>query len=223
MAKVNLTALEILTKVGEFTMIKSSIKARRERQKQATRDGILRAALEIARSEGWAAVTIRHVAELIEYSPPIIYEYFANKDALLRELQEQGFTLLVARMQKSSVEEKDVRDRVLQMSDAYLCFAYEQPELYQLIRGWNIADVPLDKTPSGAAQVSSLVQDCLENWSTAQKVVLPDPAAATGIAWGLLHGLVSMEMLGRISGGKERVRQLARQAIEDLLSAWAAK
>lgn len=217
LAKLNLTALE------NRTVIKSSIKARRERQKQATRDGILKAALEIARTEGWAAVTIRHVAERIEYSPPIIYEYFANKDALLRELQEQGFTLLVARMHKSSVGEKDALDRVLQMSDAYLCFAYEQPELYQLIRGWNIAGVPSRNTLSGAAQIGSLVQDCLENWAAAQKVVLPDPAAATGIAWGLLHGLVSMEMLGRISGGKERVRQLARQAIEDLLSAWAAK
>ena len=200
-----------------------SIKARRERQKQATREGILSAALQIARSEGWAAVTVRHVAELIEYSPPIIYEYFVNKDALLVELQERGFTLLVARMQQSSSSEENARNRVLEMGDAYLCFAYEQPELYRLIRGWNIADVPLGTTLSGATQVSIVMQNCLEAWAVAQEIVLPDPAAATGIIGGVLHGLASMEMLGRINGGKERVRQLARQAMEDLLSVWAAK
>lgn len=54
------------------------IKQRREREKQEVRQGTLTAAREIALHEGWQAVTIRKVAERIEYSPSMIYEYFAN-------------------------------------------------------------------------------------------------------------------------------------------------
>ena len=45
-------------------------KQRREREKQEVREGILAGAREIALQEGWQAVTIRKVAERIEYSPP---------------------------------------------------------------------------------------------------------------------------------------------------------
>lgn len=196
---------------------------RRERQKQATRDGILSAALQIARMEGWAAVTVRRVAELIEYSPPIIYEYFANKDALLEELQSQGFALLAAATRAASTGEGDPRERLLNVGDAYLRFAYEQPELYQIMHGWNSAAVSLEKTLPKATQVAEIVQDCLEDWAAVQKIILPDPTAAVETAWGLMHGLVSVEMLGRIGGGEERVRQLARQAMEDLLFAWHSR
>ena len=66
-------------------------KQRREREKQEVREGILAGAREIALQEGWQAVTIRKVAERIEYSPPTIYEYFENKEAILLELLRQGF------------------------------------------------------------------------------------------------------------------------------------
>ena len=56
------------------------IRERRERAKQDMKQNILGAAREIAAQEGWQAVTIRKVAELVEYSPPTLYEYFDSKD-----------------------------------------------------------------------------------------------------------------------------------------------
>src|SRR5687768_16278471 len=58
------------------------IKERREREKQVTRQSILTAAHRIARQEGWPALTIRKVADEIEYSTPMIYEYFTNKEEI---------------------------------------------------------------------------------------------------------------------------------------------
>src|SRR5215831_17182373 len=58
-------------------------KERRDRERTEMRQAILHAASEIAAQEGWHAVTIRRVAERIEYSPPTIYEYFESKEALL--------------------------------------------------------------------------------------------------------------------------------------------
>jgi len=67
------------------------IKERRQRQRQELRAGILAAAREIASSEGWQAVTIRKIAALIEYSPPVIYEYFASKEEILLESMRTGY------------------------------------------------------------------------------------------------------------------------------------
>ena len=59
------------------------------------KQAILAAARDIAAQEGWQAVTIRKVADRIEYSPPMIYEHFENKDAVLLELMREGFRLRI--------------------------------------------------------------------------------------------------------------------------------
>lgn len=204
-----------------------STKERRERQKQATFDGILSAARQIARADGWQAVTIRRVAEMIEYTPPIVYEYFPSKNALLGELQRQGFALLAGQMiQARSIEGDgggDALESILRMVDAYWRFAREQSDLYQLMDGWSSASLPLDKTLAGATQVAEVAQSCLEEWAAGQGVRLPDPEGAVDVLWALLHGLVTVDMMGRLGGGNERVRHLARETVTDLLSAWSAK
>ena len=67
------------------------IQERRERERAAVRQQIVDAAEMIAADKGWDAVTIRAVAGTIEYSPALIYEYFANKDEILFALMRQGF------------------------------------------------------------------------------------------------------------------------------------
>ncbi len=195
---------------------------RRERQKIETRDGILNAARQIARQEGWGAVTIRRIADAIEYTPPIVYEYFAGKDALLEELQAQGFARLADEMQLVLSAEANARQRLLKAGGAYINFAYAEPELYQLMHGWNSAAVPLDTTLFQATRVGDLVESCLKDWAAAQDITLADPASAVEMIWGLLHGLVSVEMLGRIGGGQEQVKRLAAQGMAAFLAAWTA-
>lgn len=195
-----------------------SVKTRRERQKQATREGILNAALHIAREQGWEAVTVRRVAELVEYTPPIIYEYFANKGALLEELQQSGFALLTNRVQGAVEGEGNAHERALRVADAYISFAYENPEMYQLMHGWNSAEVPVEDTLKWATPLALVVQDALVAWAQEQGRELPDPKGAMEVLWALLHGLVSVEMMGRIGGGSERVRVLARGTLENLFS-----
>ena len=200
-----------------------STKERRERQKLAMKEAILAAARQVAREEGWPAVTVRRVAALVEYTPPIIYQYFMSKEAMLEELQAQGFALLAEGMRRASTTGTGPRERLLAVADAYLAFAYEQPEIYQLMHGSNSASVALEATLPRATVVAEIVRECLEAWAAAHHVALPDPETAVEIAWGLIHGLISVEMLGRLRGGKERVREMVREAIGDLLTAWALK
>jgi len=71
------------------------IEERRDRERQEMKQAILAAARDIAAQEGWQAVTIRKVADRIEYSPPMIYGHFENKDAVLLELMREGFRLRI--------------------------------------------------------------------------------------------------------------------------------
>ncbi len=70
------------------------IKERQERDREAVRRAILDAARDLFVSEGYNNVSIRKIAERIEYSPAAIYGYFASKDDIFFALAEEGFRLL---------------------------------------------------------------------------------------------------------------------------------
>ena len=53
------------------------------RQKEETRNNILGAAYDIVKDEGWNGLSMRKIADRIEYTAPIIYEYLSNKEAIL--------------------------------------------------------------------------------------------------------------------------------------------
>ena len=70
------------------------IKERQGREREAIRRAILDAARDLFVSEGYQNVSIRKIAERIEYSPAAIYGYFASKDDIFFALAEEGFRLL---------------------------------------------------------------------------------------------------------------------------------
>jgi AcrR family transcriptional regulator len=70
------------------------IKERQERDREAVRRAILDAARELFVTEGYQNVSIRKIAERIEYSPAAIYSYFPSKDDIFFALAEEGFRLL---------------------------------------------------------------------------------------------------------------------------------
>src|SRR6266567_3414379 len=70
------------------------IKERQERDREAVRRSILDAARELFVTEGFQNVSIRKIAERIEYSPAAIYGYFPSKDDIFFALAEEGLRLL---------------------------------------------------------------------------------------------------------------------------------
>ncbi|GCE22939.1 TetR family transcriptional regulator [Dictyobacter kobayashii] len=199
------------------------IKERRERERQITRQAILDAALQIARQDSWSAVTIRKVGEQIEYSGPMVYEYFANKEAMLLALLQTGFERLLEAMQQARIRSDEFEVQMFDMANAYWDFAVHNRELYQLMHG--LGGVPLDREATLLAvhDVCDLTQKVLIEWSQEVEISLPDPLGATEIIWSLLHGLVSLMLVDRIHDGEQRARNLMQQAIRDQLAAWKNK
>lgn len=199
------------------------IKQRRERERQEVRQGILLSAREIALQEGWQAVTMRKVAERIEYSPPTIYEYFASKEAILTELLHEGFRLLLAALQAAGTSSTDPEAQLMQMIGAYWHFALQYPELYHVMHGQDGISFDCLDFPMEAEQAFLLARSTLEVWARLNGVSIADLDGAVEVIWGVLHGLVSLSMNGRISEGQQRTRLLMEQTIYSLLRAWSVK
>jgi AcrR family transcriptional regulator len=70
------------------------IKERQERDRETVRRAILDAARDLFVTEGYGNVSLRKIAERIEYSPASIYSYFPSKDDIFFALAEEGFRLL---------------------------------------------------------------------------------------------------------------------------------
>ncbi len=194
------------------------IKERREREKQITRESILTAALQIARHEGWPALTIRKVAEAIEYSAPMIYEYFANKEEILLELMRDGYQQLIASMQHARFSTEDRRERLFKIVDAYWTFAQINPELYQIMNGLGGVPLAIQETARAGRDAGMVPLAALEDWAQANGIVLEDAFGAVEIAWGLMHGIVSLTLVERIEGGEPRARLLLHQGLQALLT-----
>src|SRR5258705_3392531 len=88
------------------------VKERHEREREAVARAILDAARELFVAEGYQNVSIRKIAERIEYSPAAIYGYFPSKDDIFLALAEEGFRLLFAPSEK--VSPADPIDQILQ-------------------------------------------------------------------------------------------------------------
>jgi AcrR family transcriptional regulator len=204
------------------TVYDMGAKERRERERQATREGILVGARQIAQNEGWLSVTIRKVAEYIEYSPSMVYEYFPSKEAILLELFRQGFHQLHRDLQDAARSTVDPALRPERMAMAYWQFARSNPELYQVMHSVGGVALQAEAQQDTVQVVCECVQSALEDWAQASGVTLADPFRATELAWCALHGLVSAYLTGRIVGGEGAAEQQVTRMIRTLLAGWAA-
>lgn len=198
------------------------IKQRREREKQEVRQGILTAAREIAQQEGWQAVTIRKVAERIEYSPSMIYEYFASKEAMLLELHSEGFRLLARALNAARSSSEDYEERLIHMAEAYWEFALRNPELYQVMHGLSGVPLGCSERPLVVHEAFETTVEALHEWSRSRGVDLPEVEDAVVIFRAFLHGLVSLNIENPRYRDEARARRLVRRVIHDLLVSWSS-
>ena len=106
---------------------------RRERLRNQVRSDIVKTAKEIAREEGWTAVSIRKIAEVIEYSPPILYEYFESKDKLLEAIRVEGFDFLQAEFVKIKSHFRNPEKQLTEVAKCIWIFSVENPEIFQVM------------------------------------------------------------------------------------------
>jgi AcrR family transcriptional regulator len=112
------------------------IKERQNRDREAVRRAILDAARELFVAEGFQNVSIRKIAERIEYSPAAIYGYFPSKDDIFFSLAEEGFRLLgdpASVRQDPVLKDAPPLDRIRAVFWRLYEFSREQPQYFALM------------------------------------------------------------------------------------------
>ena len=107
-------------------------RARGQIEKEELRSAILRAASEEFLEHGYEGFSLRHVAELVGYTPTTIYLYFRDKDELLLEAARGGFAAFDATIQEAGTH-SDPRERLRALGLAYFEFGVRNPALYRLM------------------------------------------------------------------------------------------
>ena len=108
------------------------IAERKNRQKQALRERILDAARRIVMREGFAALSMRKIADAIEYSPATLYLHFASRDEIAQALCAEGYAQLLETFVPLA-QIADPAERLKALGRAYVAFGVAHPETYRLI------------------------------------------------------------------------------------------
>ena len=111
------------------------IKERQERDREAVSRAILDAARDLFVAEGYQNVSIRKIADRIEYSPAAIYSYFPSKDDIFFALAEEGFRLLssVDDCVAAHAEPMPPLDRIRSIFRGLYRFSCEHPQYFALM------------------------------------------------------------------------------------------
>jgi AcrR family transcriptional regulator len=187
------------------------------RLKEETRCNILDASLQIVKEEGWQALSMRKIADRIEYTAPIIYEYFSNKEAILLELNRKGYLLLAKDLQEAKNKHRLPAKQLEAMWVAYWNFAFENKELYQgmfgvttncceMVNNLSEADMPWDIFTEVIGELIGITD--MESEVICKKYYT---------FWSVVHGLISINLLSR-GFSDEMNRQVLRDAISGIIS-----
>ncbi|HZV79238.1 MAG TPA: TetR/AcrR family transcriptional regulator [Candidatus Binatus sp.] len=175
---------------------------RREREKAELREQILKAARAIVLKEGFEALSMRKIAQAIEYSPATIYLHFQSREEIARQLTREAFgELLTYFAPLTSI--KDPMERVRAFGKAYVEFGLTRSESYRLCFMTNqdlSSEIFPEKTdgydpdePGDRAlmMVAATIRELVD----AKRIAPVDPDIAAHMLWANVHGIVSLQLI----------------------------
>lgn len=172
------------------------VKERRARQKKYLRQEILDAASELFVRDGYENVSMRRIADRIEYSPTTIYLYFKDKNELLEQVCRETFGRLVQRLSKIMEQPGDPQERLKRGLLAYITFGLENPHHYRatfmmvLPEGFDEKKMHQEVSPGmqAFAFLTRGIADCIK----AGKLPDQNVELAAQTLWAGIHGITSL-------------------------------
>lgn len=200
------------------------IAERKEKQKLEIRKMILDASMKLFIEHGYENVTIRKIADIIEYSPTTVYLYFKDKDEIFLHLHEQGFYQLTE-VNKNLAGIDNPLTRLHKMGENYLRFGLEHPEYYDIMF--------IQRAPMKALMAQ---ENC--DWKYGEQALATlkatvaeamdkglihkgNPEMASLAIWGMVHGMVSLSIRERVDKliPREQIPMVVQQALNWFVSA----
>jgi AcrR family transcriptional regulator len=179
------------------------------RLKENTRSNLLKAALKIVKKNGWQALSMRKIADEIDYTAPVIYEYFSNKESLISELSASGYQMLSLKIKSAMQSHAGPVEQLEAMWLAYWYFAFSEKELYQAMYGVEVNCSLMKEGFSKAEEIKSLFSGVIAKMTGEQDNADEIIATKYFMLWSAVHGLISINMVNR--GQSEEINQRVLQ------------
>jgi len=165
------------------------------------RERLCDAAQRLFAEKGPEAVTMRQLASELGVSPMTPYRYFKDKDDILAAVRANGFDRFAQVMEKAYETPGDARAKGLAVREAYLAFAFENPQAYKLmfdLNQPNEADYPalVEAAQRARVTMSQYVRGLVE-----AGVMAGDPEQIGLMLWAATHGAVGLELVGKLPPG----------------------
>jgi len=183
---------------------------RKEREREEMRRLIVDGARHLFVANGYEKVSIRNIAEAIEYSPATIYLYFKDKNEILYAVHSQAFGKMMEEFRPIFTID-DPFERLVEMGRRYMLFAVENPELFDIMF---IVTAPMetlefreDMWSEGRIAFNMLVQvvqDCIK----AGIFKVEDAEVAAMMIWSNIHGHTALFLRKRMMMFPEERRQV---------------
>lgn len=159
------------------------------------REEIVQAAVDILETTGSPdAITLRAVARQVGIAAPSIYGHFADRDAIIADVVTEGFHQLTRMLTEAAEGSDDVVERLRLHARAYLRFAAEHPNTYQLL--FNCANVLGPDAPPislhAGLEAFSVLVGAIEAVKKAGRSVAGDAVMDSTAVWVALHGIATL-------------------------------
>lgn len=191
---------------------------RRERERAELRSRIIAAARELFASRGVEAVTMRAVAERVEYTATALYSHFADKNALLHAIVTEDFLLFAKQFHAVELIAEPVV-RLHAAAHAYVRFGLAHPNHYRLMFMTPLADVePGIRRGAYAEDAYAFLQKMVGDAKEAGDLLphLTDPELVCQLYFTTLHGIVSMHV-AMCTGGNAKASWIEWRPVEALV------
>ena len=185
------------------------------------RHALIQAGLELLAEGGAEELDLRKVARRAGVSHAAPYRHFADKQALIAAINEEGFRLLAEQIQTRLREVLDEPfEQLLGVALAYVGFAQEHPWLMrEMFSGLTIERETFASLHAASKTVYRLYADVIRRGQEREKIVEGDPAALAGVLWAVLHGLAMLiieQQMRPYADGPEGSKRVTRYTIEIL-------
>lgn len=195
-------------------------KERQQRDRDRTRQAILTAARELFVTEGYRNVSMRKIAERIEYSAAAIYGYFPSKDDIFFALAEEGFRSLGDHILSAAQHVSDPLERLRRGLWAFYDFSKTHPEYFALM--FIDRSVPslsqdfqrFEFFQETTARAEADIHGCIEQRQFSQAL---NPAAALHVLWVGMLGAATIALAQRLAPGEDP-DALAHDLLDSMLA-----
>ncbi len=172
------------------------IKERREKEQEDLRQKILDAASELFAKEGYANVSMRKIAQKIEYSPTTIYLYFKDKTDLLNQICDETFSKLIMDIEKIETTFYEPISCLRKGMRTYVDFGLKFPNHYEVTFITPISDYlgeehhPYEGS-NGQKAFEHIVKMVTDSMKSSQ-IKRGDVATISQTLWAGIHGVTSL-------------------------------